>query len=153
MSQVQCPRLSYLPFLLHRLHNFFATSLIDTEARPYDGWFSFEGVPLKWQYPVGLLYDLFSGRTPYSASPTSNGQLSSNEGDSHHSWRLELHFGNWPDQVLVQPDAEGKTIRDVFMNSVKEADFLRNGSARSVMSLSKDDSEKLWRAVKERMRD
>ena len=33
------------------------------------------------------------------------------------------------------------------MNSVKEADFLRNGTAKAIMSLSKVDSTRLWDAV------
>lgn len=40
-------------------------------------------------------------------------------------------------------------IQDAFINGVKEADFLRNGTAKAVMSLSKDDSTALWRAVEQ----
>lgn len=48
-------------------------------------------------------------------------------------------------------DAEGKVIHDAFINSVKEADFLRNGTAKGIMALSKEDSTMLWQAVMERM--
>lgn len=51
----------------------------------------------------------------------------------------------------MQPDAEGKVLHDAFINSVKEADFLRNGTAKGIMSLSKDDSTQLWNAVQQRM--
>ena len=63
-----------------------------------------------------------------------------------------LHFTEWPEQALVRPDAEGKMLHDAFINSVKEADFLRNGTAKGIMSLSKDDSTQLWNAVQERTR-
>ena len=46
-------------------------------------------------------------------------------------------------------DPEGKVVHDAFINSVKEADFLRNGTAKGIMSLSKDDSTQLWKAVQD----
>ena len=147
--QIQYPRLSYLPFLLPRLHAFFASSLIEPDVPANDGWFSFENVPLKWHYPLGLLYDLFSGATP-SQSPGSNPreQASPDEEDSL-PWRITLHFTEWPDDQLVRLDPEGKVVHDAFINSVKEADFLRNGTAKGIMSLSKDDSTQLWKAVQD----
>ena len=42
-------------------------------------------------------------------------------------------------------------MRDSFVNAVKEADFMRNGSARTVMGMSKEDSENLWKSVETRM--
>ena len=151
LLQVQHPRLSYLPFLLPRLHAFFKSSLINPDAIAYDGWFSFENVPLKWQYPLGLLFDLFSGAGPYQATATSQGEGNGDNEEPKLPWRLRLHFSDWPENLLVRPDADGKVLHDAFINSVKEADFLRNGSARGIMSLSKEDSTKLWNAVQERM--
>jgi len=125
--------------------------LIDPDATPYDGWFSFEDVPLKWQYPFGLLHDLFSGALPAVASPSGDQDQNSPESiDTQIPWRLTLHFSDWPEQALVRPDAEGKILHDAFINSVKEADFLRNGTAKGIMTLSKDDSTALWNAVQKR---
>lgn len=150
--QIQYPRLSYLPFLLPRLHAFFAFFLIDPSVAPDEGWFSVEGVPLKWHYPLGLLYDLFSGAAPAQADRSDDANHSpSRPQPSTLPWRLTLHFTDWPGDQLVQPDAEGKVLHDAFINSVKEADFLRNGTAKGIMSLSKDDSTQLWTAVQERM--
>ena len=85
-------------------------------------------------------------------------QLSSPRGKAHDSeptqerlpWKLVLHFSDWPESQLVRLDAEGKVLHDAWMNSVKEADFLRNGSASAIMSLPPDESEKLWQAVENR---
>lgn len=52
-------------------------------------------------------------------------------------WRLELGEG---------PEWD---IGDTFLNGAKEADFVRNGSAKGIMSLSKDDTEALWNAVQD----
>ena len=149
--QIHHPRLSYLPFLLPRLHAFYNHILINPDVIPYDGWFSFEDVPLKWQYPLGLLYDLFSGASPSQGSGSSaSDHESAEEQEGKLPWRLTLHFSEWPEQALVRLDAEGKMLHDAFINSVKEADFLRNGTAKGIMSLSKDDSTQLWNAVQER---
>ena len=68
-------------------------------------------------------------------------------------WRLTLHFADWPEETLVRPDAEGTMLHDAYINSVKEADFLRNGTAKGIMSLSKADSTNMWNAVQERKRN
>lgn len=157
-SKIQAPRLTYLPFLLPRLLAFFARDVIQQPSES-DAWFSFEGVPLKWHYPVGLLFDLFSGSSPSHAQipsverrqPSSHHRTSSDANHpphpSHLPWKLTLHFSDFPDSLLVRLDAEGRVLHDFFINSVKEADFLRNGSANAIMKLSKDDSTRLWDSV------
>ncbi|TVY81210.1 Autophagy protein, partial [Lachnellula suecica] len=40
-------------------------------------------------------------------------------------------------------------IHDTFMNSVKEADFIRNGTAKGIMSMSKASTTTLWAAVRD----
>lgn len=148
-SQIQCPRLSYLPFLLPRLKAFFVPSLIDPDVPANDGWFSFENVPLKWHYPLGLLYDLFSGAAPSQAPGPGPRHEESMDEESSLPWRITLHFTEWPDDQLVRLDPEGRVMHDAYINSVKEADFLRNGTAKGIMSLSKDDSTQLWKAVQD----
>ncbi len=126
--------------------------LIIPGVGPHEGWFSFEGVPLKWQYPVGLLYDLYSGASP--ASSQSDGRDRTSQGtdvaEDPLPWKLILHFTGWPEDQLVRLDEGGKYLHDAFINSVKEADFIRNGTAKGIMSLSKDDSTQLWQAVVDR---
>ncbi|MDI1491118.1 MAG: Autophagy protein 5 [Ramalina farinacea] len=149
-DQVQLPRLSYLPVLLPRLHAFFQSQLINADVIPYDGWFSFEEVPLKWQYPLGLLHDLFSGAPPHQPRKAgTNAQSDDGDAKNQLPWQLFVHFSEWPESSLVRPDAEGKVLHDAFINAVKEADFLRNGTAKGIMSLSREDSTELWNAVQQ----
>jgi len=144
------PRLSYLPFLLARLHDFFSASLIDPDVGAHEGWFSFDGVPLKWQHPVGLLYDVFSGAEPVNArdlDTTTARHHDEENGSQTLPWKLVLQFTRWPSDLLIPLDPDGKVHHDAYINSVKEADFLRNGTAKAIMSLSKEDSTKLWQSV------
>ncbi|EFE31834.1 autophagy protein Apg5, putative [Trichophyton benhamiae CBS 112371] len=146
---ISFPRLSYLPFLLPRLLDFFKPYLIGSDpVYPYQGWFSFEGLPLKWHYPVGLLYDLYASTEP---APEQG-----DDKDRRYPcretlpWKLTLHFQDWPDQELVGLDEQGRVMHDFFMNSVKEADFVRNGTGKSIMTLSREDSNNLWTSIQER---
>lgn len=119
--------------------------MINPDTEHHQGWFAFEGVPLKWHYPIGLLFDLYAGVDP--ASKATPGDEQSPEAESPFPWRLTVHFSDWPVEELVRLDPEGMVLNDAFINSVKEADFLRNGTAKGIMSLSKEDSAGLWKAV------
>ncbi|KAK7969065.1 hypothetical protein PG996_002495 [Apiospora saccharicola] len=52
-------------------------------------------------------------------------------------WRLTVGAG------------ESWDIGDTFLNSAKEADFVRNGNAQQIMSLSKENTTALWNSVKD----
>ncbi len=149
---VQPPRLSYLAFLLPKLHAFMIPNLINPEVSAHDAWLSFEGVPLKWHYPLGLLYDLFSGAEPMDlVEPSSSyGHEPRTADNAPLPWRLTVHYTDYPDDQLIRLDSDGRALLDAHINAVKEADFIRNGTARTVMSLSKQDSDSLWQAVQRR---
>ena len=56
-------------------------------------------------------------------------------------WRLDVvDTGMWD-------------VRDIFLNSVKEADFVRNGHARLIMSMGVEDTTGLWQAIIDSMYD
>ncbi|KAI1104509.1 autophagy protein Apg5-domain-containing protein [Jackrogersella minutella] len=50
---------------------------------------------------------------------------------------------------LTVSDGLSWDIGDTFLNSAKEADFVRNGNAHQIMSLSKDHTTALWNAVQD----
>jgi autophagy-related protein 5 len=86
---------------------------------------SYEDVPLKWHYPLGLLYDLYAGAEPYYPPSPKD----SNEGSEEHDevrdevglpWKLTVHFSDYPKDQMIQLDAEGKHLHDLYINSVKE---------------------------------
>ena len=153
--------MSYLPSLIPRLTRFFAPYLIvpppDEDAAgngdEFQPWFSIDQLPLKWHFPIGLLYDLFSGAEPFSKgddrSTADDGRSTSTKPDSA-GWELTIHFSCFPFDSLVRLDRLDKVWEDMWVNSVKEADFLRNGTARGIMSLSQKDSTRLWEAVRSR---
>lgn len=139
------PRLSYLPLLLPRLHAFFSSSLIaDPETiSPYAGYFTYDDVPLKWHLPVGLLYDV------YVLSTQDAGQEKENlTASTPGPFKLILHFTPDPEKPMV-PDVSPVVLHDSFINSVKEADFLRSGTAKPIMTLSAQESKALWTSTQD----
>ncbi|GAA6058193.1 hypothetical protein NBRC10513_002960, partial [Rhodotorula toruloides] len=58
---VQAPRTAYLPLLLPQIRKYFVNLVLDDNTaaslRDQDLCFKADGVPLKWHWPVGLLYD------------------------------------------------------------------------------------------------
>ncbi|KAH7401815.1 autophagy protein 5 [Phaeosphaeria sp. MPI-PUGE-AT-0046c] len=163
---IQFPRLSYLALHIHKLHAFFLPSLIYPDIPATSLWLSYEGVPLKWHYPLGLLYDLYSGAEPAypadfdihkhdapSSSTTENAQDDSATTtiNSTLPWRLTIHFSSTPSPPLIAlistPSAPHSTMHDLFIHAVKEADYLRTGTGKTVMFLSKEDSTQLWESV------
>ncbi|CAG8609105.1 10404_t:CDS:2 [Ambispora gerdemannii] len=94
-------------------------------------WYDVDGTPLKWHYPIGLLFDLHTGYRPDSNSPPPL------------PWPVTVHFKNFPADKLIRAQ-EIDATQDFFMSMIKEADFLRNGSTKKVMNLSKNDQTQLW---------
>ncbi|KAI9279442.1 autophagy-related protein 5, partial [Umbelopsis sp. AD052] len=100
-------------------------------------WFEYQGKPLKWHYPLGLLYDILCISEP------SYRQM---EDTKSIPWNIKVHFQNYPAAHLFR-DQSAATAKDFFMSMIKEADFLRYGSTKRVMNLSKSDQSQLWESL------
>ncbi|CAK7564450.1 MAG: Autophagy protein 5 [Sporothrix epigloea] len=119
------PRFGYLAQLLPRLSAFFGQPCTS---------FHFEDVPLR-NLPVGLLMDLYR---PVILQPGYSSMSSSRSISADRTpWRL------------VVADGEAWHLGDTFLNGAKEADYVRYGSAKQIMSLSKANTETLWHAVQD----
>lgn len=70
---------------------------------------------LTWDrhWPVGLLYDLFTGHDPSTTV----------EDDRYLPWCLSLHFRNYPLKHLLRLD-KPSACYDAWMNNVKEVCLL-----------------------------
>lgn len=73
---------------------------------------------LKYHYPIGLLYDLFSGAAP--SNPEDDG---TEDVEELLPWKLVLRYSDFPDEQLMGLDGEEKVLRDCFVNAVKEVSF------------------------------
>ncbi|CEP15672.1 hypothetical protein [Parasitella parasitica] len=122
---LEVSRCSYLPLVTKHLQQLLLSLGMQISEQAFQSiWYDYDLQPLKWHYPVGLLFDL---HTVDLCTP----------------WNITLHFKGLPsDSILLNPTPE--TMQDMFMSMIKEADFLRNGNIKKVMNLSKRDTTQLW---------
>jgi len=119
------PRLSYLPLVTTEVRSHFLSS---APAREDEMWFEADGTPLKWNIPIGVLFDLHSNKT--DTLP----------------WQLTVHFQGFPSQKLLRLKAIS-TVRSFYFNSLKEGCFLRTGSSKALVNIQQSELAKLWDSI------
>lgn len=127
-------RLTYLPLITSQVRSFFSKfTEIKYNGFDSDIWFEFNNIPLKWHYPVGLLYDILN--------PPFKKQL---------PWNINIHFSSYPSNQLIKLNPLSNYLdspKDHFMSLLKEADYLKNGNVKTLMSLSKLQQNSLWESL------
>ncbi|CAG2180460.1 unnamed protein product, partial [Oppiella nova] len=116
-------RMTYFPLVLEKVVKHLSRFCAQNAAQNNDLWLDFEGTPLKWHYPVGVLYDLLGA-------------------DSCLPWTLSVHFEGFPEDALVRCSSRA-AIEAHLMSGLKEADALRNRS-QVMSSLQRRDHNQLW---------
>ncbi|GAA98958.1 hypothetical protein E5Q_05646 [Mixia osmundae IAM 14324] len=138
---VQAPRLSYLPLILQDARRQLIEMVLDDSAlatlKDDQIWFECQGVPMRWHWPIGLLYDYHVlTKQPQSTPSTSQPPV----------FELKLHLSSPPsDKLLISSSVE--KCKENYMNMIKEADYLRHGNTRRVTALRKQDQDALWEAI------
>uniref|UniRef100_A0A336JYM0 Autophagy protein 5 n=1 Tax=Culicoides sonorensis TaxID=179676 RepID=A0A336JYM0_CULSO len=118
------PRLSYFPIVTDKVKKHFLR-YVPNEYQDNEMWLSFNTTPLKWHFPIGVLFDLHN-----------NGE------DSTLPWSLSVHFTKFPEDVIFRcPNRE--TVEAHFMASLKEADVLKHRGA-VMQNMQKKDHTQLW---------
>ncbi|MED6249567.1 autophagy protein 5 [Ataeniobius toweri] len=115
------PRVSYLPVVTDKVKKHFLKVMRSEDVE--EMWFEYEGTPLKWHYPIGVLFDLHASNTVLP-------------------WSITVHFKNFPDQDLLHCSSNS-VVEAHFMSSIKEADALKHKS-QVVNDMQKKDHKQLW---------
>mmetsp|Transcript_12624 Transcript_12624/g.47185 ORF Transcript_12624/g.47185 Transcript_12624/m.47185 type:complete len:361 (+) Transcript_12624:377-1459(+) len=135
-------------------------------------WFDHQGIPLRWQLPIGVLFDLVGNNNkhnrgvpfkvtahyrgpvptecsgePFHGNDTASGGP---ETDTPADTPAGIPSTNTSTQfsdsgLFVCPDT--KTCRSHFFNSLKEACFIRTGSATRVMQMTNQAQGELWKSA------
>nr|CCA22196.1 adenylate kinase putative [Albugo laibachii Nc14] len=138
--QTMIPRLSYLPAYIQRVISHFQHAVpaihIGNTLTPSRVWFDYEGTPLRWHYPIGVLYDLFLTQKRRQ--------------EQQCPWKLCVHFHSFPTQTLLPLENE-KSIESHFMQSLKQSTFARLGSSKVIMRMSEAQQRQMWQSVVQRM--
>ncbi|XP_057195595.1 autophagy protein 5 isoform X2 [Triplophysa rosa] len=115
------PRVSYLTLVTDKVKKHFLKVMKTEDVEEI--WFEYEGSPLKWHYPTGVLFDLHASNT---ALP----------------WNITVHFKNFPEHELLHC-ASNSVIEAHFMSCIKEADALKHKS-QVINDMQKKDHKQLW---------
>uniref|UniRef100_A0A8C7X092 Autophagy protein 5 n=1 Tax=Oryzias sinensis TaxID=183150 RepID=A0A8C7X092_9TELE len=115
------PRVSYLPLVTDKVKKHFLKVMRTEDVE--EMWFEHEGTPLKWHYPIGVLFDFHASNTVLP-------------------WSITVHFKNFPDVDLLHCPTNSM-VEAHFMSSIKEADALKHKS-QVVNDMQKKDHKQLW---------
>jgi len=91
-------------------------------------WFDYKGKPLKWHYPLGVLFDLF-GTT------------------MELPWSLTVHFQGFPHDQLLRCSTE-EVVKTHFTNVLKESNYVKHGDCSKVYGLSVSETNDIWEGLK-----
>lgn len=116
------PRCSYFPVYLNKIINFFSNR--HGRIDPENVWLEANGVPLKLYLPIGVLYDLYAQ-------------------DDDVTWNVYIRSSDPPQGYM---NLSKDTMELMFMQSVKEADFLKR-KAICITGMKMDEHKRLWNSV------
>lgn len=132
------PRHLYFPCFIDRLQRYFSIYYKDNSSDSPNNvnfnnlWLEYESTPLKWHYPIGVLYDLYTNSLASGDSPRL-------------PWQIIVHLTKFPDNEIVRfPDKE--SIEGHFMASLKEADALKH-RGQIIGDMQKRDHKQLWNSL------
>ncbi|CAF0790351.1 unnamed protein product [Didymodactylos carnosus] len=135
----------YFPFILDKISRYFSTyykvdssnsnnSTSSSNINLNNIWLEFEGIPLKWHYPIGVLYDLYTNDLTLTSSTSSS-----------LPWQITVHFTKFPETELIRfPDKE--SIEAHYMSTLKEADSLKH-KGKIIGDMQKRDHKQLWNSL------
>ncbi|KAI2810825.1 autophagy protein 5 [Blomia tropicalis] len=120
------PRLSYFSLVIDKVIVYFSQFIDGTTTSSSNLWLDFLGVPLKLNYPIGLLYDLHAS-------------------DIELPWSITVNFDRFPSDEIVRCNTRS-TMEMAYMYSLKEADALKHRNP-IINTMQKKDHNQLWNGL------
>ncbi|XP_046740267.1 autophagy protein 5 [Diprion similis] len=116
------PRLSYFPLCVDKVRKHF-TRHIQKDKQDNEMWLEFNGAPLKWHLPIGVLLDLHAT-------------------DIQLPWNITVHFDKFPENTIMHCQNK-EVVESYFLACIKESDVLKH-RGQVVSSMQKKDHNQLW---------
>lgn len=140
---VKLHRNAYLPLYYSEIAHYFAIISLNPQLECTPVWLQLDNNPLKWNIPIGVLYDAF--------------QLPSHEKTA--TWKLTLFASSaespYPDDQII-PFATPimgehvnytQTVYQILINQLKQSCYVLKGNSRAILGMSEDDTKALWKAI------
>lgn len=123
------PRLAYLPFLFNDVYEHFKSYVPPLLGQSYEIWFDYNGIALRWHYPLGVLCDALLGlEVPVPLD-------------------LTVHFRGCTCKDLLPFSGIGD-LKSAVMSAFRQAVFLQQGSAQAWSRMPMQQQQRLWDAIK-----
>ena len=119
------PRHSYLPAIAADVIDHLRSFAIELVPNV---WFECDGIPLRTQLPVGVLFDLFHPTYDRASRPV---------------WKIVVRYRDFPGDQLLQCCTR-ESAETLYLHSLKQALHSLHGSTRAFNSITKDDQRMLW---------
>ncbi|XP_065345018.1 autophagy protein 5 [Cloeon dipterum] len=120
------PRLSYFPLVTEKVKRHFIKHA-HPEKQEAEMWLDYNGTPLKWQYPIGVLFDSLLGA------------------DATLPWNITVRFDRFPEKELLKCPSRD-VVESHFMSCIKEADVLKHRT-HVATAMQKKEHYQLWQGL------
>ncbi|KAF8382627.1 atg-5 [Pristionchus pacificus] len=118
------PRVSYFPLILPKVINYFTSTCEELRLEQDKLWLEYSRQPIKMYYPIGVLFDMMKT-------------------DDFLPWTISLRTKDAPSNGA---NIGKEALESMFMQSLKEADYLRR-KADVITSMKSEDHKQLWRGL------
>ncbi|XP_041350590.1 autophagy protein 5-like [Gigantopelta aegis] len=115
------PRQSYFPLVTDKVVRYLSKWVKEEDQQ--EMWLEYENQPLKWHYPIGVLFDLYGA-------------------DASLPWNIKVHFQDFPEDELLHCSCL-KAVESHFMSVLKESDVLKH-RGQVMNNMQKKDHKQLW---------
>lgn len=123
------PRLAYLPFFFNDVFENFKSCMAPPLGQSYEIWFDYNGAPLRWHLPLGVLCDMLVGsEVPIPLDMT-------------------VHFRGFPSKDLLPFSGIGD-LKGAVMSAWRQSVYLQHSSATPWSRLPMQQQQKLWDTIK-----
>lgn len=130
-------RLSYFTNYFCKVISYFKPHFLELGEAPV--WLEFEGTPIQWQYPIGLLYDLL-----FLPSQQKSQQLL-----VVPMWTVSLNYRDYPSKHIIPfPNTDYLVFaKNTFINQLKQSSYVLYGNSKLIMGLSPTKSDNFWHSI------
>jgi autophagy-related protein 5 len=90
-----------------------------------DVWFECDGVPIKSNLPLGVIFDMFQPK------------------DARGAWKITVRFRDFPEEKILHCCTRD-TAEKLYMHSMKQALQTLHGSTRAFNAINTEDQSMLW---------
>lgn len=142
--RIRVPRetylINYMPLIWDRIQDFLSFDPLNEKEKYF--WFEHNGRPIRWNYPVGVLFDGLVASNATFATP-SEIHLE----NAITFFRVHLVMGESLPSTVIPILSSSNQAEKFWFHQWKQVCFILNGSSKGIMSLSVNESRKFWRSV------